>query len=144
MANNKTGSLSSSSQADLGKLILRVTLGAMILLHGIAKLKGGVGFIEGLVTSKGLPGALAYLVYVGEVIAPVLLIIGLWTRAAAFIVLGNMLVAVALAHMGDLGKLNDTGGWAIELQAMFLAASAAVMLLGAGRYSVGGTGGKWN
>jgi putative oxidoreductase len=144
MAKNKTTLVSGSSQADLGKLVLRVTLGALILLHGIAKLKGGVGFIEGMVTSRGLPAALAYLVYVGEVIAPVLLIVGLWARVGALIVLGNMLVAVALAHMGDLGSLNQTGGWAIELQAMYIASAFAVMLLGAGRYSVGGSGGKWN
>lgn len=133
-----------ASHADLGKLILRVTLGVLILLHGIAKLRNGIGFIEGVVTSHGLPAAFANLVYVGEVLAPVLLIIGLWTRAAALVVLGNMLVAVALVHMGDLGKLNETGGWAIELQAMFIVAAAAVALLGAGRYSVGGIGGKWN
>ncbi|HEY1042976.1 MAG TPA: DoxX family protein [Telluria sp.] len=144
MAKNKTAIVSGSSQADLGKLILRVTLGGLILLHGIAKLKGGVGFIEGMLSARGLPAAIAYLVYVGEVLAPVLLIIGMWTRVAALIVLGNMLVAVALVHMGDLGRLNQTGGWAIELQAMFIAAAAALLLLGAGRYSVGGSGGKWN
>lgn len=144
MAKTRSAVVSSSSQADLAKLILRVTLGALILLHGIAKMKGGVGFIEGMLASKGLPGALSYLVYVGEVIAPVLLIIGLWTRPAALVVLGNMLVAVALVHMGDLDDLNQTGGWAIELQAMYIAAAISVMLLGAGRFSVGGSGGKWN
>ncbi|MFD2366164.1 DoxX family protein [Pseudoduganella sp. GCM10020061] len=144
MNKNKTVRVSGGSQADLGKLILRVTLGGLILLHGIAKLKNGVGFIEGMLASRGLPTAIAYLVYVGEVLAPVLLIIGLWARAAAFVVLGNMLVAVALVHMRDLSRLNDTGGWAIELQAMFIAAALAVMLLGAGRFSAGGAGGKWN
>lgn len=140
---NKT-SVSAGSNADLAKLVLRLALGGLILLHGIAKLKNGVGFIEGMLASRGLPGAIAYLVYVGEVLAPVLLLIGLWTRAAAFVVLGNMLVALALVHMADLSKLNDTGGWAIELQAMYIAVALALMLLGAGRYSAGGTGGKWN
>lgn len=144
MARNKTVLVSGNSQADLGKLVLRVTLGMLILLHGIAKLKNGVGFIEGMLAARGLPAAVAYLVYVGEVIAPVLLVIGLWTRPAALVVLGNMLVAVALVHMGELASLNKTGGWAIELQAMFIAAAVAVMLLGAGRYSVGGAGGRWN
>ncbi|HEU4852021.1 MAG TPA: DoxX family protein [Telluria sp.] len=141
---NTTTYASAASHADLGRLILRVTLGVLILLHGIAKLRGGIGFIEGVVTAHGLPAAFAYLVYVGEVLAPVLLIIGLWTRAAALVVLGNMLVAIALVHMGDLGRLNETGGWAIELQAMYIAAAATVALLGAGRYSVGGAAGKWN
>ena len=144
MARNKTAIVSGSSQADMGKLVLRVTLGALILLHGIAKLKNGVGFIEGMLTARGLPAAIAYLVYVGEVIAPVLLVIGLWTRLAALVVLGNMAVAIVLVHMGDLGRLNQTGGWAIELQALFIASALAVALFGAGRYSVGGSGGKWN
>jgi hypothetical protein len=50
---------------DTGKFILRVSLGVLILLHGIAKLQGGVGFISGMLAQHGLPGALAYLVYIG-------------------------------------------------------------------------------
>jgi len=105
---------------DTGKFILRVSLGVLILLHGIAKLQGGVGFISGMLAQHGLPGALAYLVYIGEVVAPVLLIIGLYTRPAAWIVAINMLVAFALVHMKDLTALGKQGGWALELQGMFM------------------------
>jgi putative oxidoreductase len=129
---------------DTGKLILRLALGILILLHGIAKLKGGVGGISGMLAGAGLPGVLAYGVYVGEVLAPLLLIFGLYTRLGALIVFVNMLFAIGLAHMGELGQLNRTGGWAIELQAMFLFSALAIVFLGAGRYSLGGTGGKWN
>jgi putative oxidoreductase len=98
-----------------------------------------------MLAAHGLPAALAWGVYVGEVLAPVLLIVGLWTRAAAAVVVVNMLFAVGLAHMGDLARINDkTGGWALELQALYLGAAAAVALLGAGRWSVGGLGGRWN
>lgn len=136
--------MNSASTDDLGKLVLRLTVGGLILLHGIAKLSSGVGFISGLLAKAGLPAALAYGAYVGEVLAPLLLIAGLYTRAAALVVVGNMLFAVWLVHMGDLAKLNNTGGWALELQGMYLFAALAVALLGAGRYSAGGSGGRWN
>lgn len=130
---------------ETGKLVLRLALGVLILLHGIAKLQGGIGGITGMVEGAGLPGVLAYLVYVGEVLAPILLIIGLWTRPAALLVAGNMLVAIYLAHASQITQLNEkTGGWALELQGMFLFGAVAVALLGAGRFSVGGPGGRWN
>ena len=133
------------SSQDLGKLVLRLSLGILILLHGIAKIKGGIGGIMGMVEGAGLPAQLGYLVYVGEVLAPVLLIIGLFTRPAALIVAGNMLVAIYLAHMAELLSLNEkSGGWAIELQGMFLFSAIAVALLGAGRFSVGGETGRFN
>jgi len=129
---------------DLGKAVLRIVLGILILLHGISKVINGPGFIMQTVEQAGLPAVLAYGVYIGEVVAPVLLIIGLWTRAAALIVAINMLFAVGLVHLHQLGMLNKTGGWELELQGMFLGAAIAVMLLGAGRFSVGGAGGPLN
>ena len=129
---------------DLGKLVLRVVLGVLFLLHGIAKLSGGVAGIVGMVEKIGLPGAFGYLVYVGEVLAPLLLIVGLWTRPAALIIVINMLFAIGLAHTGELFTLGKTGGWALELQGMFLFSAVAVALLGAGRYSVGGERGRFN
>ncbi|HYP86087.1 DoxX family protein [Variovorax sp.] len=129
---------------DTGKLVLRVVLGVLILLHGISKISSGVGGIAGMLSSHGLPGALAYLVYIGEVLAPVLLIAGIYTRPAAWIVVINMLVALWLVHTKDLFALGKNGGWALELQGMFLFAAVAVAFLGAGRFSVGGTGGRYN
>jgi putative oxidoreductase len=134
----------SSALEDAGKAVLRISLGLLILLHGIAKISGGIGFITGMVEKAGLPPALAYGVYVGEVLAPLLLIAGFWTRIGALIVAANMVFAIGLVHMGQLGSLSDTGGWALELQGMFLAAALAVALLGAGRFSLGGAGGRWN
>jgi putative oxidoreductase len=72
------------------------------------------------------------------------LILGLFTRAAALVVVINMLVAIGLVHMGQLAQLNKQGGWELELQGMFLFTAVAVALLGAGRYSVGGLRGRWN
>lgn len=133
------------SSQDLGKLILRLSIGILILLHGIAKITGGIGGIIGMVEAAGLPGYLAYMVYVGEVLAPLLLIIGLFTRPAALIIFINMLVALYLVHMKEIVALNEkTGGWAIETQALFLFGALAIAFLGAGRLSVGGEYGRFN
>ncbi|WP_026201497.1 DoxX family protein [Cupriavidus sp. UYPR2.512] len=136
----------SQGSQDLGKALLRIVLGVLILMHGIAKLTGatGMGFVAKVVADAGLPAWLVYGVYIGEVLAPILLIIGLWSRLAALIVAINMLFAVALVHTKQLGMLADTGGWALELQGMFMGAALAVALLGAGRLSVGGINGKMN
>ncbi len=129
---------------DLGKLLLRLVLGILILLHGITKIMAGPAFIISSVTAAGLPAQLAYLVYVGEVLAPILLIVGIWSRPAALVIAGNMAFAIFLVHMKQLTSLNDQGGWALELQGMFLVTALALVFLGAGRFSVGGRGGKWN
>ena len=77
--------------------------------------------------------------------APVLLIAGLWTRVAAAMIAVNMLVALGLVHMGDLAKIQpQSGGWAVELQMFYLWGAVAIGLLGAGRFSMSGTGGRLN
>ena len=129
---------------DTGKLVLRVALGVLILLHGIAKISSGVSGISGGLAAHGLPGFLAYLVYVGEVLAPVLVIAGIYTRPAAWIIVINMLVAIGLVRYKDLFVIGKTGGWAMELEGILLIAAVAVALLGAGRFSLGGSGGRFN
>ena len=129
---------------DIGKLVLRVSAGALILLHGISKLQNGIDGIIGMLGSLGLPPFLAYGVYFGEVVGPLLVIIGLFTRIGALLMVGNMLAAFGLAHTQELFSLGQMGGWALELQGMFLFGSIAILLLGAGRFSAGGLNGKFN
>ncbi len=130
--------------ADVGKLVLRLSLGLLMLVHGISKIRGGPGFILDVVDKAGLPDPFGYLVYVGEVVAPLLVVIGLWTRVAALVIAINMVFAILLVHTGQLMQLSPEGGWALELQAMYLTVPIAIALLGAGRYSAGGRGGRWN
>lgn len=139
-----TGPLPHAPGDDAGKLVLRLAVGVLVLLHGICKLQHGVGFIGGMLEKAGLPGVLAYGVLVGEVLAPLLLIAGLFTRAGAAIIVVNMLVAFALVHRADLFALTSQGGWALELQGLYLFGALAVMLLGAGRYGLGGAQGRFN
>ena len=121
---------------DAARLLLRFALGVLVLLHGIAKLRGGMSGIEGMVVAQGLPGFFAYGVLVGEVLAPLMLIAGFHARTGGVLVAINMLFAILLAHMGELGRFNASGGWALELQGMFLATAVAIALLGPGRYGI--------
>ena len=127
--------MNQNTQSDLGKLILRIALGLLVLLHGISKLRHGVGPIEGMVVAHGWPSWIAYGAFVGEVVGPLLLLIGFYARIGAALIAINMLFAFALVQMGPLTQLNEQGGWALELQGMYLATALALVLLGPGRYS---------
>jgi putative oxidoreductase len=117
----------------VGKLILRVVIGVVMILHGIAKLIGGVGGIAGMLSGIGVSGLFAYAVFLGEVVGPVLMIVGFYARIGALLVALNMVVALALAHTHEVFALNEHGGWAIELQALLLFGAISSMLLGPGR-----------
>ena len=125
-----------NTQNDLGRLLLRVTLGVLVLLHGIAKLSGGLSGIVGMVEAQGLPGVLGYAVIIGEVVAPLMLIAGFHARIGGLLVAINMLVAIVLVHAGELAGFNRQGGWALELQGMFLVSAIVIALVGPGRFSV--------
>jgi putative oxidoreductase len=121
---------------DLGKLVLRLTLGIFMLLHGISKISGGVGGIEKMLQGSGMPGFFAYGVYLGEVVAPILVILGLYARIGGAVMVVNMLFAIMLVHRAEVFMLGKTGGWALELQGFFLFTALALVLMGPGRYSV--------
>ncbi len=121
---------------SIGKLILRISLGGLILLHGLAKLMHGVSGLSGMVTGAGLPAFVTYGVYVGEVIAPILVLIGWYSRIGAVLIAVNMLFAIGIVHRGEVFALGPSGGWAIELQGMFLFTAIAIALIGPGRFSL--------
>lgn len=129
---------------DSGKLVLRLAIGILLLLHGIAKLKGGIGWMAGPLGAMGLPAFVGYGAYIGEVVAPLLLIAGKWTRLAGLIVAINMLGAIVLVQRDKVAALNQGGGWAIELEMLFLLGGIALFLLGAGRYSISRGVGRWD
>ncbi len=120
---------------DLGLLMLRLTAGVLMLLHGIAKL-GGINKIQSMLASKGIPEFVAYGVWAGEIIAPILLIIGYRTRLAAVIFAMNCLAAMLLVHASDIFSLTKQGGWATELLGLYFFSSIALIFTGAGKYAV--------
>jgi putative oxidoreductase len=132
------------SSVDAALLVLRLTLGILLLFHGASKLPPPPAFIVGLLTKADLPSVLAYGVYIGEIVAPILLIVGIWTRLAALAIFVNMIVAVVLVLMPELLHVSKTGGYALEVEAFYLFTALALALTGAGRYSVGGRYGPFN
>ncbi len=124
------------AKPDLGKLILRVTFSFLFLLHGIHKVTGGTDFIQSLLVDHGLPAFVAYGVYLGEVIAPLMIIAGVYTRLAAIVVIGTCLMVIYLINMGDLFSLNKFGAWAVEGIGVYLFSAIAIMFLGSGNLYV--------
>ena len=120
----------------IGKLILRLMLGGLMLFHGLNKLMHGVGFIQGLVVAQGLPEILAYGVYLGEILAPVLLILGWKSRVWAGVIAFNMAVAIYLTQMSAFLKLGAHGAWALEVPIFYLLSALAIVLLGSGKYAI--------
>ena len=121
---------------DIGKLVLRLTLGILMLFHGIAKLRYGVSGIEDLLQNHGLPVFFAYGIFVGEVLAPLLVIFGFYARIGALLIVFTMVIAIALAHASELADIGKFGGWALELQGFFLFTAIAVSLIGPGKFAI--------
>jgi len=128
---------------NTGLLVLRLTIGILMLFHGIAKLIHGLSGIENILSANGLPTFLSYGVYTGEVIVPILIIIGYKTRMASAILAANMLFALFLVHSNDIFSLSKTGGWAVELIAIYLLGALTLFFTGAGKYAIS-TSSKWD
>jgi putative oxidoreductase len=121
---------------NTGKLILRITLGVLVLLHGISKLRGGIGWLDGMLANEGLPAFFKYGVYVGEVLAPLAVIAGWYSRIGAWLIAVNMLFALGLAHGAELLSLSEHGALVLETQYMFFFSAIALALIGPGRHAV--------
>ena len=121
---------------NIGKLILRVMLGSLMLFHGVNKLQHGIGYIEGLVVAQGSPEFLAHGVYVGEIVAPILLILGWRSRIWAGLIAVNMLVVIYMTQLGAFMKLGAHGAWAVELQMFYLVSAVAIAFIGSGKFAI--------
>ena len=122
--------------APWGVALLRIALGAMFLAHSlwlklvVYSLAGTAAFFE----SIGLPGALAYAVFLAEVIGGAMLVLGVHVRWAA-LALVPVLVGATWAHSGN-GWLftNEGGGW--EYPAMLIVLAIAQSMLGDGAFAL--------
>ena len=121
---------------NIGKLILRIMVGGLMLFHGVSKLQHGIGYIKGLVAGQGLPEFLAYGVYVGELVAPILLILGWRSRIWAGVIAVNMLVVIYLTQLSAFMKLGTHGSWAVELQMFYLLSALAIAFIGSGKFAI--------
>jgi len=123
---------------DLAKLVLRLGVGVLIFFHGVSKIgnAGTLGFIKAQVLAHGLPEFVTYGVFIGEVVAPILLVLGVYARIGGLLVFGNMLFVFGLVHMGEIFTLSPHGGWGLELQGLYLVGGLAIMFLGSGKYAI--------
>ena len=123
---------------DLGKLLLRFTIAALMLFHGVSKAihPEAIEFIGGLLSNVGLPSVIAYGVLIGQIIAPIMIIVGFYSRVGALITTVTMVVAVLLVHTGHFASLDPKGGWALELQVLYLFGAINIVLLGSGKYAI--------
>ena len=121
---------------DMGALILRLTIGGLMLFHGINKLFYGTQEVAVVLESVGLPIFFSFGVLLAEVLAPVMLILGYKVRVAAFLIAVDMFMATLLVHSRDVFKVSDMGGWMIELNALYFLGAIAILFFGSGKFAV--------
>lgn len=107
-----------------------------MLFHGVHKMLDGVDGVAGMLASRSLPQFLAYGTYLGEVVAPILILLGVYTRPAALVLSFTMVMAVVVTHPQGLWQLGAHGAWAVELPVFYLLGGLAIALLGAGRIAL--------
>ncbi len=107
-------------------VVFRVIIGLLFLLHGIMKVGGLMGDKIPVVSLIALAGVI-------ELVAGILILVGLVTRYAAIISAVQMLVAYFMVHAkGGLNPLANQG----ELAVLFFAAFLAIIVHGAGKFSL--------
>lgn len=131
--------------ADITALILRLTAGLVFLPHGFSKVfgEGGAAAFAADVPGYGLPAFLGYIAAYAEFFGAALLIVGLLTRLDALLLAGTMAVATFLVQLPDALYEVQPGAIklfvvmrAIELPLSLLAINLALLLIGAGRFSL--------
>lgn len=126
-----------NNTSDIGKFILRLGVGGLMLLHGIHKLFHGHDIIIKQLENNNLPTFLWLGVPVGEVLAPLLLILGIATRLSSFLIAFTMLMTFFLVSgINGLGINPQTGGLNSELNLLYLMASVGIMLIGPGKIRI--------
>ena len=121
---------------NIGALTLRVALAAVLLSHSLY-LKLFVFTLPGTAqffSSIGLPGWLAYGVFIAEAVGGIAILLGLYTRQCALLMI-PILLGATWAHLPN-GWLfsNASGGWEYPLFLTFISASLACY--GAGEYAI--------
>jgi len=111
--------------------LLSIGLGILLLFHGVHKIINGIDPIVGMLSNFNVPYAkyVAYGVFIGEIIAPIMLILGQYIRIAGAIIALTMASAITLAHSKDIFTLNQFGAPTIELALLYLIGGLSLMLV---------------
>src|SRR5207245_4385075 len=133
------------THADWVVGIARIVLGIIFFGHGAQKMLGwygGPGLARSMRTfteDVHLPSTLAFLVIAGELFSGVGLIVGLFTRIAALIIVLTMVGAIATVHFRFGLFLNWFGtkeGHGIEYHLLTIALALVIVVEGAGKVSL--------
>jgi putative oxidoreductase len=116
----------------LALLFMRLTLGAVMVVHGSHKVFGGLHNHAHFVASLGLPAWSGYLSAFTEFLGGLLILAGLFTRAAAFAICINMIVAIWKVHWHN-GLTGDHG---FEFPLSLAALAFALIFFGAGPIAI--------
>lgn len=126
-------------------LILRLTLGAVFLPHGAQKVLGcfgGYGFrgtMEAFTGQMHIPALFAFLAIAAESAGAIALILGFFTRIAAFGIACNMAVAIYMVHYANGFFMNWYGnqkGEGFEYHLLAIGIAVALILRGGGKWSL--------
>jgi putative oxidoreductase len=112
----------------VGLLVMRLALGAIMVGHGYHKVFGGLHHHAQFVASLGLPAWMAYLSSFAEFFGGLLILVGLFTRCAAFAICIDLCVAIWKVHWHN--GLVGNGGYEFPLAIAALA--FGLIFLGAG------------
>ena len=118
------------NDVNLGLAILRIGASLLILRHGVPKIK--YLFIESLEFPDPLgvgPMFSLILTLIGEVVAPILVLIGFKTRIASIPVLITMLVAAFVVHGQDPFDKK-------EMALIFALCFLVIAIGGPGKYAI--------
>lgn len=133
------------TDAAVSSLVLRLTLGAVFLPHGLQKVfgcfgghgfAGTMGFFTGVMH---IPALFAFLAIAAEFAGAIALILGLFTRVAAFGIAATMAVAIASVHAANGFFMNWSGkqaGEGFEYHLLAIGIAVALMIRGGGLWSV--------
>ena len=122
---------------DLGILFARLGLGICLFMHGFAKILHGIDGVKGILAKAGLPEIMAYGSYVGEVIAPIMIILGIFSRIGALLVICTSLTIMYAYHgLRNLLELTNVGGFKAEILYLYIALSLCIIFNGSGKYAI--------
>ena len=142
-----TTTITQASSEDLGKLVLRLAVGILIVFHGLALATGDAGIPNNLARWH-LPTGLMWLGFAIEFGGGLAMILGAYARVGGFFLGVFMIVAILMAHVGLMGAqnhlfmvANNPAGnhwdhYFLETQMFYLIGGFAVALLGAGKYGL--------
>lgn len=142
-----TTTVTQASSEDLGRLVLRLTVGILIVFHGLALATGDAGIPNNLIR-WGLPPDLKWLGFVVEFGGGLAMVLGAYARLGGLLLGIFMIIALLMAHIGLMGATNhlfmvanNPAGnhwdhYFLETQMFYLLGGFSVALLGAGRYGL--------